>query len=383
MRERVTADDGLVVLHRERGRGRHQFRGPRQHGGVDLVPPRKHVVADVHRHHDFFQRGIAGALADAVDGAFDLPRAAGNAGQRIRHRHAEIVMAMHREYRLVGVRHPLDQRPHEVAILFRRGVTDGVGNIDRGGAGLDHGLDDPAQIVHLAAGGVLGRPFDVVDLVARAGDVGDRELHHLLRRHVELDAHVQRRRGDHGVDAAAPGEFHGFRAAVDVLRIGARQAGDHGVLGAPGDLADRLEIAFRGDGEAGLDDVDAHVVEHLGDLDLLLEGHGGAGALFAVAQGGVEYDDAVLVGLGSGGHSENSFSWCAAGRARKGSGDLARTPECPGANRPDGPQGPIRSRSPPRSRVGSDAAGIAWGRTACAAPPELRTFGCESALPDP
>src|ERR1017187_974689 len=34
-------------------------------------------------------------------------------GQRIRHRHAEIVMAMHREYRLVGIRHPLDQRAHE------------------------------------------------------------------------------------------------------------------------------------------------------------------------------------------------------------------------------------------------------------------------------
>src|SRR5882672_1029986 len=55
--------------------------------------------------------------------------------------------------------------------------------------------------------------------------------------------------------------------------------------------------------------------------------------------------------------------------ALKGSGDLARTPECPGANRPDGPQGPIRSRSPPRSRVGRDAAGIAWGWTASAAPP--------------
>ena len=64
----------------------------------------------------------------------------------------------------------------------------------------------------------------------------------------------------------------------------ARQAGDHGVLGAAGDLADRLEVAFGGDREAGLDDVDAHVVEHLGDLELFLEGHGGAGALLAVAQ---------------------------------------------------------------------------------------------------
>ncbi len=192
MRECIAADDGLVVLHRERRGSGHHFRRPRQHGGVDLAPPRKHVVAHIDRHHDFFQRGIACPLADAVDGAFDLPRAAGDAGQRVRHRHAEIVMAVHREYRLVGIRHPFDQGAHEAGIFLWRGVADGVGDIDRGRAGLDHGLDDPAEVVHLAAGGVFGRPFDVVDLVAGAGDVGDRELHHLFRRHVEFDAHVQR-----------------------------------------------------------------------------------------------------------------------------------------------------------------------------------------------
>jgi hypothetical protein len=93
-----------------------------------------------------------------------------------------------------------------------------------------------------------------------------------------------------------------FRAAVDVLGMRPRQAGDHGVLGAPGDFADRLEITLGSDREARLDDIDAHVVEHLGDFELLLEGHGGARALFAVAQGGVEYNDAVLVGLVHGGH---------------------------------------------------------------------------------
>ena len=48
-------------------------------------------------------------------------------------------------------------------------------------------------------------------------------------------------------------------------------------LDAPGDLLHGLEIALRGDREARLDDVDAHLVEQLGDFELLLEGHGGAG----------------------------------------------------------------------------------------------------------
>ena len=51
-------------------------------------------------------------------------------------------------------------------------------------------------------------------------------------------------------------------------------------------------------GKAGLDDVDAHRVEQVGDLELFLEGHGRAGALLAVAQRGVEDQDLVLVGAG-------------------------------------------------------------------------------------
>ena len=45
MREGVTADDRLVVLHRERGRRRHQLGGAREHGGVDAGRVRQHVVA--------------------------------------------------------------------------------------------------------------------------------------------------------------------------------------------------------------------------------------------------------------------------------------------------------------------------------------------------
>ena len=46
------------------------------------------------------------------------------------------------------------------------------------------------------------------------------------------------------------------------------------------------------------------VVEELRDLELFLMGHGGAGRLFAVAQGGVEDDDAVLLGLWLRGHGK-------------------------------------------------------------------------------
>ena len=93
---------------------------------------------------------------------------------------------------------------------------------------------------------------------------------------------------------------HRFGAAIDVLEGGAGETGDAGVLDAPGDRRDRLEIAVGGDREAGLDDVDAHRVEEIGDFELFLQRHRGAGRLLAVAQRRVENDDAVLVGAGRG-----------------------------------------------------------------------------------
>src|SRR6185437_5178124 len=70
-------------------------------------------------------------------------------------------------------------------------------------------------------------------------------------------------------------------------------------------------------------------------------------------------------------------------RALKGFFRSRLTPECPGANRPDGPQGPIRSRSPPRSRVGRDAAGIARAPTALAVSPRTPYFSLRISIARP
>ena len=338
MRERIPADDRLVVLHRERGRRRHELRGARQHGRIDIGPERQHVVAGLDRHHDLFQRRIAGALADAVDGAFDLARAAVHAGQRIRHRHAEIVMAMHREHRLVGIRHALAHHAEQRRIFFRRRIADRVGDIDRGGAGIDRGLHAAAQEIVLGAGAVLRRPFDIVGVIARARHLRDHHLEDLVRLLLQLVFHVYGRGGEEGMDALPRRRLDGLGAAVDVLRRRAGEPAHHRILRALGDLVHRGEIAFRSDRETGLDDVDAHVVEQAGDFQLLVMGHGGAGALLAVAQGGVEDDDAVLVGLCCRGHEMGSLSR-AAPCSGAVSGFRSSRPLSAQANMPSRPSG--------------------------------------------
>ncbi len=92
------------------------------------------------------------------------------------------------------------------------------------------------------------------------------------------------------MDARRVGILEGLAGAVDVLVQGAGQATDGAVLDGPGHGLHRFEIAHAGDGEARLDDVHPHALQGLGDTHLLVLGHGGARALLAVAQGGIEND---------------------------------------------------------------------------------------------
>ena len=51
-------------------------------------------TARLQQHHDLLERGVAGALADAVDRAFDLARAGLDACEGVGHREAQVVVAV-------------------------------------------------------------------------------------------------------------------------------------------------------------------------------------------------------------------------------------------------------------------------------------------------
>ena len=289
-------DDRLVVLHRERGRRRHQLGRAIELRRLDADLIGQHVAARLDRHHHLFERGIARPLADAVDGALDLPRAGTHAGQRIGHRHAEIVVAVHREDRLLRARHLLHHRAEHLEIFLGRRIAHRIGQIDGGGAGLDRGLHAAAEVVDLGAGGVLGRPLHVVDPVARAAHLEVHHLQHLLGRLLQLVLAVHGRRGDERMDArpracftASPARSMSSSPARDSPHTTARLsrlAISDTAWKSPSDAI----------GKPGLDDVDAHLVEEVRHLQLLLERHGGAGALLAVTQSCIENENAVGVG---------------------------------------------------------------------------------------
>ena len=79
--------------------------------------------------------------------------------------------------------------------------------------------------------------------------------------HPQLVLAVDGAGGEEDVDPRLLGVAHGVPGAVDVGLAAAGQAADDRALDVAGDLADRLEVARRGDGKAGLDHVDAQFDE--------------------------------------------------------------------------------------------------------------------------
>jgi hypothetical protein len=111
---------------------------------------------------------------------------------------------------------------------------------------------------------------------------------------VQLELAVDGAGGQEDVDARAGGVAQRLPGAVDVGGVAPGQPADDRAAHLPRDRLHRLEVPRRGDRETCLDDVHAELLQGEGDLELLGEVHACPGGLFAVAQGRVEDDQAVL-----------------------------------------------------------------------------------------
>ena len=95
------------------------------------------------------------------------------------------------------------------------------------------------------------------------------------------------------MDAGAVGKLQRARRHLDVFGLGAGQRRDARLAHGLGNGGDGREVALRGHGKAGLDDVHAQVFKRVGHGELFLRGHAAAGRLLAVAQRGVEESNVI------------------------------------------------------------------------------------------
>ena len=167
VREGVASDNGFVRLNAEADDLREHLAGridfPRVDSGFKSEP----ITAHVQRHHYLFQRCVAGALADAVDGALDLPCTGVDRGETVRNCETEIVMTVDANGNVLSIaHHTLADRAHQSREFIGESVTHSIRHIENRRAFFHCGVEYFAQILHVAARRVLSRKLNFFSQVA-------------------------------------------------------------------------------------------------------------------------------------------------------------------------------------------------------------------------
>src|SRR6056297_2466525 len=293
VREGVVADNRLVARHEaadHRGQlARYRVKLARVDGGLQV----EQVVAGFQRHDHFFQRGIAGALANAAYRAFDLAGARAHRGQAVGYGQAEVVVTVGRDHHPVDAVYIAAQPADACMHFFRGGVADRIGYVDGACTGLDHCSHDFIQEFRLGADRVLCRKLDVIAVLARTPDAIDGACDDFGPGQAQLVLAVDRTGGDEYMDPAALGRCQGAGGKIDIPGIATRQRTDPGAADEFGNLLDGVEILLRRRGETSLDDIDAKLGKASRQTQFLSHAHAATGRLLAVAQRGVEDGDVL------------------------------------------------------------------------------------------
>jgi len=246
------------------------------------------VLMTLQYHRDLFQRGVAGTLSDAVDRDLHLPCSGQNAVQGIRRRHAQIVMTVGGDDRLVDVVDMLFEILDLRSILRGQAVARGIGYVHHRGTGLDDGLHHSCEILIVGPPGVLGIKFHVLHIFLGIGHSLHRPLDDLLGGGVELIFNMVFAGSYAGVNAFVLGILQRLGSHIDVFFHGARQRTDRRPRHGLGYFDHRVEVARRGYGESGLYNVHAKQLQLFGHLNFLYRVQLTTRHLFAVSEGRVK-----------------------------------------------------------------------------------------------
>src|SRR6204780_5216661 len=258
-------------------------------GGVMSLP-------HVQRHDNFFQRRISGALADAVDGAFDLAGAGGYRGQRIGDREAKIVVAMRAQHYLRMARQCAARGSENLAIFLGRGVADGVREVDDIRASFGGGSNDFDQEVAIGAAGGFRGKLHVFAVLAAVKNNSKDIVEGFGARYAQLVLQMQIGSGEKNVQARLGGRFERAERSIHVILTGASQGGDAATSNFGGDGAHGIEVTRRSNGKASFEDVDTQRFQLARQLQLFRAMHGESRRLLAVTQRRVENMNLIQAG---------------------------------------------------------------------------------------
>ena len=278
----------------------------------------KILAADSDGHHDFLEGAIARAFADAIEGALHLPGAGLDGGQRVGDGQPQVIVAMHADHCLIDVLHVVAQIADQRGILLRNGESNGVGDIDRVGPGVDGGLNNAGQELRLRARSILGRELDILHQRLCPFHALNGQPDDLLLGLLQFEFPMNGGGCQENMDSRPfAGGFDRGPGRVNVLRHAAGQPADDWALDFLSNSLHRLEVTAADHRKTGLDHIDVEPSQLAGDLHFFAQVHTGARALLAIAKRRIEDNYIVR-------HRMNGLSgeeW------RKGSRHSPRPPE--------------------------------------------------------
>src|SRR5260370_24679556 len=159
---------------------------------------------------------------------------------------------------------------------IRRGVTYGIRHVDGRCPRLDGGLKDAAEIIPVAAGGILSRELDSWAEVARISN----HILHLLEGFLETEfqfmCEMYCRGCQEDMDHRLLSIAYGFPGSVNIAHGVPRQSSISNVLDVACNFFAGLEFARRGGQQAGFDDINTKTYKLLSYMDLLRGRHCGS-----------------------------------------------------------------------------------------------------------
>ena len=112
----------------------------------------------------------------------------------------------------------------------------------------------------------------------------------MLRGHAQLLFHMNGGSGDKGVNTPRDGRRNGLSCRANVFFLGTRQTAHGTVFHHRGYGFNRLKVPWTGRWKTRFNDIHAQTFQLTTDTNFFITGHGCTGALFAIAHGGIKYD---------------------------------------------------------------------------------------------
>ena len=266
----ILTNDSLVRLHRHIHQRRHHTARRINLLSVDIrINTQIRVSLENHRH--LLERRIASTLTNAIDGHLDLTSPVEHTSHGIGRRHAQIIMAMRREYTL-ACRKSIDMLVeilYLLAILIRRTEARSVRDITYRSTSLTHSLDDPRQILIVRTSSILGVKLHVLDITLGILHRSHSPLDNLLRRRIKLIPDMALARPDTRMNTPTLSKLQSLSSRINILLHRASQCANRRPRHSLAYLHHAIEVARRAHRETSLNHVHAQSLKLACHLNLL------------------------------------------------------------------------------------------------------------------